>query len=285
MGRATHSDSNVSLGPLRLAVDDGVLTITGTHAPVQLAAFQGPGMDVDALGPKLEEVKATSPSLIVMLGGVGDAAETATRNIAALAALRLPVVVVPGGRDEMEPLEDAFDELSGDATARVFDASRLRKIVVGGATFIPVAGAPRGRYARTAHACGFEQSDLDARDDVLGRAGSEKRFLLSWAAPRGEGARGVSRGLANVDAGDAMLLDFASRVGARGGLFAWPSDAAMLPMPHDGSRVLSRSEAAATFRLVVPALTHSLPRDDGGSVRAGFALVEVRSDGLAFVGP
>lgn len=285
MSRSVLSDSNVSVGSTRLRIEEGVLTISGARTPLVVAAFQGPGLDDQIMDAAFAEVKATSPAVVVVLGGLGDDGATAIRTARSLAAMQLPVLVVPGGRDEEDVLESAFDSLEGNAEERVLDASRLQKIILGAAAFIPVAGSPNGRYARTSSSCGFAQTDLDARDDALGRAGNEHRFLLSWAAPRGEGPRRVARALEGTDAGDPMLHDFASRVGARGGVFAWPSDGAMLPTPHDGSRILSRSEASSTFQMVVPSVARATPRSDGSSVRAGFALIEVRNEGLAFVGP
>ncbi|MBK8172588.1 MAG: hypothetical protein IPK60_19930 [Sandaracinaceae bacterium] len=286
MSESTLGNTSAAIGAIRLVIDDGVLTISGARTPIRIAAFSGPGAHGASIAASLSRVATTAPTVVFILGGLGDDIESAKRHIAALAALRVPVLFVAGGRDESGVVDDAFESLSGDAEERVLDASRLHKIVIGDAVFIPIAGAPSGRYARSNDACGYAQSDLDKRDDAIGRAGSEHRYLLSWAAPTSTALRSAATGLEGKDAGDPMLARFAARVGASGGLFAWPVESAMLPTPGDSARVLSRGEASRAFRMVVPPIGEvGTMREDGSRVAPGFALVQVAQGGLSFSGP
>lgn len=280
------SDRSSSVGSTRLVIDDGVLTITGLRAPAQIATFSGAGFGGVPSAESLANVRASSPSLAFVLGGIGDDLDSAKRNLAAFASLRVPVIFVAGGRDEQVVIDDALDSLEDDVQTRVFDASRLNKIVIGASVFVPVAGAPLGRYARTNASCGYSQQDLDKRDDALGRAGSEHRYLLSWAAPTSSSRRGVSSALLDVDGGDPMLARFAARIGAVGGLFAWPAENARLPIAAVGEGVLSRGEANHALRLVVPQINGAgIIRADGSRVAPGFALLELSDAGISFLGP
>lgn len=258
------------VGALSLALEDRALTITGLSGEVRIAAFAGPGGASGAsLGDAVQSIRAARPHLALVVGDVGDDLATAKGTLEALAAIEIPVLVTAGGRDDATVLGEALDALAAPATDRVVDARALRRIALGRRdVLVPISGAPNGRYGRTDTACGFGTDDLDAVASDVGRAAEgERRFLLSWAAPSGPAARG----LADVDAGDPGLAALARRIGAPGGIFAWPRERALEP-----------AGPAADARIVVaPIAGPPVERADGARVPAGPALLVLGPGGLS----
>jgi len=257
-----------SIGDVTLEIEDRELRVAGPNAPVRFAAFAGPAPGRPDLSTALATIRESEVAFVAVLGDLGDDLEAALATLSALADLGIPVFVVPGGRDDAAIVADAFDALPEDAQLRVIDASGLDRIIVAGQSLLPIAGAPGGRYARTDDACGFSGGDLEARADRLGAPeASERRYLLSWAAPAG----GIAEGLAGADAGDEALAELAVAVGASGGLYAWPREAA--------GRVLgegpTRSEVLR--RIAGPAAV----RGDGERPAPGPAFYSLGPDGLA----
>lgn len=221
LGGDPPEDRSSRVGDGRLVVEDGVLTIDGLRSN-EIVAFAGPGPSDALLDDALSEVRAESPALVLVLGSIGDELPIASRTLATLATLDVPVLVLAGGRDDASVWKDAFEALGGEARDRVIDVTVLRKIVVGDRELIPVGGAPLGRYARTETACGFTEEDLA---EVVERAGQasegRRRFLLSWAAPSGAGLEGI----AGADPGEPRLAAAAEEMGAVAGAHAWPAAA------------------------------------------------------------
>ena len=211
-----------SVGAARLAIEERVLSIAAVgEGPV--VAFAGPGPSDAPLDAALEGVGEASPALVLVLGAIGDEEPIAKRTLAALATLDVPVLVLAGGRDDATVWARAFESLEPEARDRVVDVTAIDRVVVGEREWLPIAGAPRGRYARTDTACGFSDDDLDARAEALGPAAEgRERTLLSWVGPAGFGLLGLT----NADAGDPALATFAERVGAPRGVFASPAVAA-----------------------------------------------------------
>lgn len=210
------------------------MSIAGPEAPVRFAAFAGPAPGRPDMEAALSAVSEGGVAFAVVLGDLGDDADAVDATLEALARLEMPVLVVPGGRDDATILSDRMEALEDGESERIIDVSGVDAVHVGGQTLLPVAGAPGGRYGRTADACGFTASDLEARAERIGGPEPEtRRYLLSWAAPAG----GVAEGIAGADAGDEALATFAEAVGARGGLHAWPREAAGLVVDDAGDRV------------------------------------------------
>ena len=224
------------------------------------------------------------PALGIMLGGVGDDREKATRTLRLFGEKDFPTLVIAGGRDRWTDLKAAFSALEDKLSDRVIDATPLREVRIGSDTLVPIAGAADGRYARDDSACGFGKGDLEKIASDLGPASGRRRWLLSWQAPAGGGALAVARTARGVDTGDPGLAHFAERIGAPGGLFAWPDLQVMRPRAHAESLPLPFSVAADDLRLVVPRLAGpAMERDDGSRSMPGFTALILTEAGMIMV--
>lgn len=208
------------VGDLRLTAEERSLGIDGAPSQWRLAAFSGP---VDA--PSIRALRASRPHVAVLLGGAGEDAAEVARTLALLAELGVPALVVAGGEDRHDLLARGFAGLEGAARERVIHASGLRSIRIGAVELVPVAGAPEGRYALDGEACGLSSDDAAAIAEAVGAPGSGvHRYLLSFAAPRTEGA--PSSGIASVEAGSPLVSQLLERARAEGAVFAWPYEGA-----------------------------------------------------------
>jgi hypothetical protein len=157
-------------------------------------------------------------------------------------------------------------------------------VQVGEHQLVPIAGAADGRYALNGQCCGFSLSDLQAAAAEL-PAPTADRYVLAWQAPGRGGSHAVARTNAGLDLGSDDLAEFATRIGAPGGLFAWPTVRVAEPASGDGRRVLAAEQSARDLRMIVPRLSGPpLVTDDGGRVAAGFAMLALDQGGLRFLG-
>lgn len=209
------------IGRLDLELDGRELRVRHAPSRVRIAAFSGPAPARSRIDDAIARVSAGHPDLVLVLGDVGDTEKVATGTLNALGAIDAPSIVVAGGRDDAETLDDAFDAMNARARDRVIDARAVRDVVVGADQLVLVSGARGGRYGRTDESCGFAPSDLSKVADALGSrpAGVRRRWLVSWMAPAGWAG---AEGLAGVGAGDPDLAKLAKAVGARWGLWSWP---------------------------------------------------------------
>jgi hypothetical protein len=274
------------VGRATLRFDEHELRITGLPSPARIAAFAGPALGPAPDAATMAALTEAKPDLVFVLGGLGDDAVTAAATAQALATLSVPTFVVAGGRDTRERIADALRAASTkDATAvrHVVDVSALHAIRLGRDTFVPIAGASFGRYAIEPRACGFGLDDLKARASALGApAEGERRWLLAWEAPGAGGPFAVARTATGLDTGSGDLAELARRVGAHGGLFAWPDVRVLRPAGHDGAREVPAGTSAPDLELVVPRLAGPAhERDDGTRVLPGFVVLRLDASGLA----
>jgi hypothetical protein len=231
--------------------------------------------------------------LAFVLGGLGRTSEAVTALLEALAALRVPVVVLPGGDDDAEAVDDGWDALSDEARASLFDGRRLRVVRIrakGAAApadeLVLVPGAPGGRYAVDDGSCGVGAEDLTSLSDALGAPDEGlRRWLVSWAAPSGGGAASVSRGFGDAEAGDARVAALARAIHAPGGLFAFPETHALEPATANGRLRLEAGQGRPDARVVVaPLAGPPVERADGSLVPSAAAVFELGREGLAYRG-
>jgi hypothetical protein len=246
-----------------------VLNVKGPTRALRLAAISAPGLG-DPLGSAaLATLREANADMIVLLGGVGDGPALATATFKALASLSIPSLIVLGGRDTWSAHEKAFEDLPPEA--RIIDATVLRAIRIGNHTLVPLPGAEKGRYALQSTACGFDQSDLDEAAKELGApSAGETRWLLGWQAPtRIAGAIGP-RTESGAALGSPLLTRFAEKVGAKGALYAWPTDEAAAAAQAGPLGI------AAVPRLFGPRLETA----SGSRLANGVMLLEVGSEGV-----
>jgi hypothetical protein len=247
-----------------------------------LAAFSGAGFAGPPGKPALDALAAARPRLLLMLGGVGDTDAIATTTLSALANLRLPTLILAGGRDSQRRIERAREGLPREAAEWITDATSASSIRVGNDTFVPVGGALEGRYALRADACGYGAADLDALAGAPSRGG--RRWLLAWQAPTGDGEFAVTHSDEGLDLGSAPLAELARKLGARGGLFAWPEVQVLRPSAAGGHLRAALGVPYPDLQLVVPRLAGpAMERSDGSRVGPGFALLRLEAKGLSLV--
>lgn len=249
-------------GAVVLRIRERTLTIEGLPKTVRLAVFSGPAFAEPPAAGELEALRAAAPKVLFVLGGVGDTPELAAQTVRALLAVRVPTVVLAGGRDSRRRIADAIEAADSGAKG-IIDVTSLDAVRIGSDTLLPVAGTYEGRQALGKDGCGYAESDLDERLERLRATAKTRSWLLAWEAP-----------------GHAALAVFAGRTGARGGLFAWPYRDLMRPRGADG-RKLAPGEVAEDLQLVVPRWSGpAMQRPDGSRVTAGFALIELSPAGL-----
>ncbi len=263
----------VRSGDWTFQLDERVLDVKGPRRALRVGVVSSPGLGGAPSAAALARVREVNADLLVLLGGIGEAASLASATLEALASLSTPSLVVLGGRDTWAAREKAFEALTAERREHIFDASVLRALRVANNTFVPLPGAEKGRYALNAAACGFDQADLDTAARELGAArAGERRWLLSWQAPsRVAGIEGPKSEF-GAALGSPLVSKFAERVGAKGGLYAWPVDEAA--SIHAGPLGI-----VAVPRLYGPALETSA----GARLAAGILVLEVGTDGVRVV--
>jgi hypothetical protein len=217
---------------------------------------------------------AARAGLVLLLGGLGDDLAAASANLSALATLRVPVLFLAGGADRLPVIEEAFAALPEPSRDLLVHASGLRELRIGQDRFALVAGAPLGRYAIDAQACGFSLDDLDdVRAAFAGGAKGARSWLLSWGAPSGWGISSA----AGSDVGSPELFALSQALGVRGGVFAYPETQAGLTL---------RDEKQGRLAAVVPRLGRTgSTRADGGRVPSSLLVLTWTEQGLVEARP
>lgn len=247
-------------GELGMRIEEGVLSIDGADS---LVAFSL------APGNHQEQAEAMPAGVHLVFGGFGasrnEEGEPEEATLATLRALEGIVLLLPGGSDNTEAIDELFDALD---EPRFVDLRGIAEVHVGDFDAVVVSGSPGGRYSIGHRSCGYGRADLAALPWPEGAA------VLSWAAPRGEGAA-VDLGIGGVNAGDPWL---AETMGSRAGLFAWPREAAGLAQGAAGPIASEVDDSA--LRLVVPMLGAATFRFDESPLPAGGARVRWSEAGL-----
>ena len=264
---------------LRLEISDRDLQIHGTTAPMRLAAFAGPGMGSAPDPRAIAALSESSAQLGLLLGGLGDQPQTAQQTLAALSKLPFPTLVLAGARDTLKGLRSALGAADSE---RLVDITALRSIRIAEHELIPVAGSQNGRGTLSDEGCGFGVADLKRMVAGLGPAQQVQRYLLAWETPGRGGSLSAGRTHLGVDVGSGHLEEFSLRVGARGGLFAFPHVQLLRPRTAVGDAALALGAAHPQARVVVPRVSGpAMERSDGTRVLPGFALVRLDASGLA----
>ena len=219
-------------GELTLAVTGRSLAIEA-HGDLRIVAFTGPVAGPLAVA-HVAWLRKAHPQLVLVLGGLGETAEIASQSLTRLADLRVPTLFIAGGDDRAQVVEDAFARLDDAQRAHVVHASGLRSVRVGVQHFVIVPGAPLGRYALDAEACGFVEDDLVEVRAAAAEQGMTRPWLLSWHAPAGVGATARDRS----ELGSPELGRLGRELGSPGAVFAQPEGSpALAASPQRGTLV------------------------------------------------
>ncbi len=248
------------------------LELSGLPDRIRIAAFSAPpeGISWDTFGLR----GAREVSFGVLLGGLGASERHAEEGVRALNALSWPTLVLAGGSDLFEVLDATLERPSKRGAARVIDVTRMTRVVAGRHVFVPLSGAPDGRYARGKRACGYSSEDLERTESAQPSKEEKRRWLLSWAAPRGPSGEGF----AGVPAGASKLRDLARRIGARGGLSAWPQTQTGKMLDAEGGA--SEKKLHRPWFIVPPLAGPSVEQADGTRVIARAVTLELSSNGM-----
>lgn len=269
---------DVTLGATRLEVLEREVTVHGAM-PIRVVIARGPAGAGEPLLPGLDAIEAHAPAVVVLLGDLGDGSGTSADSVealrAALAELTVPVLLLPGGRDDGELVREVLDD--GDSE-HLIDLSGVRSVHIGALELVPLPGAPDGRYALSERHCGLGTEDLERIAGDLS-APSGLRLVLSTSAPATGDPR--TAGIDGAEAGESLIADALLRVQARGGLYALPETA--VAQPFDGTTAVSvPTSATESLHLVVPRLLGpASERADGSRQASGVVLLEVSDAGVS----
>lgn len=281
LAKEPPKSKTVKLGRLRIEISERSLIIQGFKLPIRIVAFSGPAYMRTSIDKKLRQVEKVQPDLGLIVGGLGDDKMTAIQTLHSLSIMKFPILVLAGGRDTWSSFHSAFRELKGKATDRVIDITSLYSIRIGNDVLVPVAGAENGRYAISDKACGFSKHDLDAIAKVLGDNRSNRRWLVSWQVPSSKHYRAVGRAQNGMDIGSRELAMLSERIGATGGIFAWPYIQVMRPFSSSQGMVVPFGKESTDLQIVIPRIVGPvMERDDGFRVLPGFAILYLTDTGL-----
>lgn len=192
-------------------------------------------------------------ALQIVLGGFAPTAEAAPGILEAIAA-RGPALLLPGGEDKLEVLDDVLDS-SFPHRENLVDLRGVHRVAFGNHAFVTLPGAEAGRYA-VEGACGFGEDDMEA----LGDAFVEGDHLLSWMTPRREGADPLDQDVLGGHGGSGLLARFKAERDVQGSVSAWPrggaseasgGDAIEVVAPILGAPTITRRGARAVLSPVV----------------------------------
>ncbi len=198
--------------------------------------------------------------------GSGAPAEPPPEGVALVILIDGPADEVDTDRPVLSVAGPSARGVSADSPPRIIDATVLRAVRAGPVEWVPVAGAPDGRYAEAEEPCGLSEDDTEAWD--LGEA-SVPRVVLAWAGPSEDPA---TRGLLAQEAGSSVIRGVMRETGAEGAIFAWPTTS------------LARGATEPAWGLVTavaPLSGGSVVRADGARITPGWTVLSVGGDGLA----
>lgn len=259
-GEREPREGSWSSGSLQFEADGRRLRVEGLERFVALSAIDANEAEALPDLPVIVIGGTTTPGLLDALGG-------------------RTVLLVPGGDDDAEAYDELLDSLDVGVRDRVIDLAGVRELVTPHGRFVVLPGAPEGRYAHDDGSCGFGAADVEERSSES----EGSTWLLAWAAPKTSGPHAVDRGLGGVSAGAPLVHELASAVGARGGLFAFPSTTAALAVKLDGSAPIAPDAWSADLALVVPQLGAPTMRFDEGLLHGNHVVIELGERGLRVV--
>jgi hypothetical protein len=157
----------------------------------------------------LERFRAAGVQAIAVAGGVGLAEADVERNLSALAAAPVPVLVSPGAQESYDAFREAFKKLHA-GKPQLVDMTAVRRVRIGHVTLLSLPGYANAFYLEAKErGCAYEAGDLG---DVAALADRDREnVLLAASPPLGTCRCSVDRGRGGVNIGDpalgAMLRD------------------------------------------------------------------------------
>ena len=233
-------DETFHLPPLVLERDGYDLEIKGTGGgTVVLGVLAGFDVPLPATLTNtaflLDRFRAAGVQAIAVAGGVGLAEADVERNLTALAAAPVPVLVSPGAGESYDALKAVFKRLH-KARPQLVDMTAVRRVRLGHVTLISLPGYANAFYLEAKErGCAYEAGDLD---DVAGLADRDRvNVILSASPPRGASVVSADRGRGGVNIGDPALAGMLAAKEIRFGLFGHVYEAGGHATLADGARL------------------------------------------------
>lgn len=231
------------LPPLTLERDGYDLKIKGTGGgTVVLGVLAGLDEPIPATLANaahiLDRFRAAGVQTIAVAGGVGLAEADVERNLLALAAAPVPVLISPGAGESYDALKAVFKRLH-KGHPQLVDMTAVRRVRIGHVTLLSLPGYTNAFYLEAKErGCAYETGDLD---DVAGLADRDRvNVIFSASPPRGTGAGATDRGRGGVNIGDPALAATLGAKGIRFGLFGHVYEAGGSATLVDGATPLGQ---------------------------------------------
>jgi len=186
----------------------------------------------------LDRFRAAGVQAIAVAGGVGLAEADVERNLLALAAAPVPVLVSPGAGESYDALKAVFKRLH-QAHPQLVDMTAVRRVRIGHVTLLSLPGYTNAFYLEAKErGCAYEAGDLDDVADLADR--DRVNAILSASPPHGVGAGAADRGRGGVNIGDSALAGMLGGKGIRFGLFGHVYEAGGHATLADGATPLGQ---------------------------------------------
>jgi hypothetical protein len=186
----------------------------------------------------LDKFRAAGVQAIAVAGGVGLAEADVEKNLLALAAAPVPVLVSPGAEESFDALKAVFKRLH-QAKPQLVDMTAVRRVRLGHVTLLSLPGYTNAFYLEAKErGCAYEASDLEDVADLADR--DRVNAILSASPPRGKGAEAADRGRGSVNIGDPALASMLGGKGIRFGLFGHVYEAGGHATLADGATPLGQ---------------------------------------------
>jgi hypothetical protein len=231
------------LPPLTLERDGYDLEIKGTGGgTVVLGLLAGLDEPLPAslanTAHLLDRFRAAGVQAIAVAGGVGLAEADVEKNLLALAAAPVPVLVSPGAGESYDALKAVFKRLH-QAHPQLVDMTAVRRVRIGHVTLLSLPGYTNAFYLEAKErGCAYEAGDLE---DVAGLADRDRvNAILSASPPRGASVDAADRGRGGVNIGDPALADMLGGKGIRFGMFGHVYEAGGHATLDDGATPLGQ---------------------------------------------
>ncbi len=157
---------------------------------------------IATLGRLRAQLVDAGAEVLVLLGGMGkDQDELVTHLRLLTENASWPVLVIPGGREEIPAMRKAIAQVGGDG-AQILDGSRVRFLTMDGVVLatLPGVASPERLLSRSL-GCVYEQADIDELARRLGGF-EETRVWLSYSPPRTSDPKGSDVAIGGIHVGD-----------------------------------------------------------------------------------
>lgn len=256
-----------TIGSTEVSFGDGTLLVRGGSGVVWVASAPVEGSR--AIEPWTLAPSDPPASLVIVMGDLGRTEDERAAFADSLAALAVPVIVMPGPRDAVASVEELVERVPS-----LFDGSAIHRVRVGaegGFVLRLVPGLSDVHALTTTEACGLGPGALDA---LVADPSGEPVAIIALEAPRGTV---LTRGIEGVEIGSEPMAAAFDRIGASVGVFASPLGAVGRSVPSG----VPWPTGGALF-LAPPLAGVDLEGTDGSRLTPG--VVVLRREGDRLVG-